>query len=462
MPGSFHGINVAGTALRAFQRGLDTVGHNVANVDTPGYSRQSVDLAAATPLDVRTGSAASLGMGVTVAGINRIKDGFLTAQRLDAASDMGRLEGGQSQLKSVEGAFLDTDGAGVSGKLDAFFSSWSKLASNPNEPARKIEVQASGRELAASIRTAYARTTSAGGETAVATGNAIADATKLTSHIAELNAQIVAARGAGASPNDLMDERDRAVQSLGGIVDVVTSEEPNGALAVSLGGITLVDAAGSRGFPQTYDAITGNLSDATYTYAVRGGSLKGLADTAASIRDVQGRLDTLANTLRSSANGLHATGVDANGNLGQNFFADVAPPLPQTGASDLRLDAAIESDPNAIRTGVTGASGDGSIALGLSRLKDDAPAALGGKTLSAYHRDLVADVGRAVKSRETGIDTQSAVIAAIDARASAVSGVSIDEELTDMLRLQRSYGAAAKVLSTMDDVTKTLIDLLQR
>ena len=462
MPGSFHGINVASTALRAFQRGLDTVGHNVANVDTPGYSRQRVDLSAATPLDVRTGSAATLGMGVTVAGISRIKDAFLTVQRLDAAGDMGRLEGGQSQLKSVEGAFLDTDGAGISGKLDAFFSAWSKLASNPNEPARKLEVQSAGSELAASIRTAYARVTSAGGETAVAAKNAIADATKLTTHIAELNSQIVAAKSAGTSPNDLMDERDRAIQSLGGIVDVTTGEEPNGALSVSLGGITLVDGAGSRGFPQTYDATTGSLSDGTYTYPVRGGALSGLSDTAATIRDVQGRLDTLANTLRSSANGLHASAVDANGVTGRNFFADVAPPLPQAGAADLRLDAAIAADPGAILTGVTGASGDGSIALGLSRLKDDAPAALGGKTLSAYHRDLAADVGRAVASRASGIETQTAVIAGIDARASAVSGVSTDEELTDMLRFQRSYGAAAKVLSTMDDVTKTLIDLLQR
>ncbi len=462
MPGSFHGIETASRALRAFQRGLDTVGHNVANVDTPGYSRQRVDLATSGAIDTRQGAAISLGTGVTIAGISRIKDAFLTAQRLEAAGDMGRLEGGGDQLKSVEAAFLDTNGQGVSDRLDVFFASWSKLASNPSEPARRVDVQSAGRELAASVRSAYRKVAGAGAETSAGIAGAIADATKLTARIAELNAGIVAAKAGGGSPNDLMDERDRAIGSLGGIVDVTTSEEPNGVLLVNLGGMNLVDGAGSRGFPQSYDPATGSLGDGTNAYAVRGGSLRGLKETADAIKGVQGRLDTLANTLRTATNGLHAGGITGAGATGQNYFGDVAAGLPQTGAADLALDAAVEADARNIATGVSGASGDGAIALGLSRLKDAGQAALGGATLSGYHRDLAADVGRTVAARRDGVLTQEAVIAGIDARAGAISGVSTDEELTDMLRLQRSYQAAAKVLSTMDDMTKSLIDLLQR
>lgn len=462
MPGSFHGIETSSRALRAFSRSLDTIGHNIANVDTPGYSRQTVGLATSAPLDVRSGSALSLGTGVTISGINRIRDAFLTAQAREAGSEMGRLDGGYSQLQSVEGAFLDTDGKGVGDALDSFFSAWSALASNPGETGRKLEVQSAGRELAARVRSTYARVTGAKAELVTSAKSELAEADRLTRKIGELNQGIVAAKANGASPNDLLDDRERAVQALGRIVDVTTGEDPNGALNVSVGGFAVVDAAGARGFPQTYDPVAGTLSDGANTYPVGSGTIRGITEANASLADFTGRLDTLANQLRTGANGLHATGVLAGGVPAGNFFGDVATGLPQTGAVDFALDAAVAADAGKIATGISGAAGDASIALGLSRLKDAPMAGLGGKTFVGFHRDLVGDVGRGVRNRDDARITGQAVLDGIEARALSISGVSVDEEMAEMLKVQRSFQAAAKALSMFDDMAGEIIGLLNR
>ncbi|RYG65501.1 hypothetical protein EON77_18465 [bacterium] len=259
-----------------------------------------------------------------------------------------------------------------------------------------------------------------------------------------------------------MDQRDQAVQSLSRIVEVKTGEDANGALNVSVGGLTVVDSAGARGFPQTFDPVQGTISDGTNTFSVGSGTIRGIAEANANLTNVAGRLDTLANTLRSSTNTLHATGVLTGGAAAGKFFADVAPGLPQTGAADFALDAAIAADPGKIATGISGAAGDSSIALGLSRLKESPLGGLGGKTIVAFHRDLVADVGRNVKSRDDARITGQAVLDGIEARAQSVSGVSVDEEMANMLRVQRSYQAAAKVLSMFDDMAGDIINLLNR
>lgn len=462
MPGSFHGIETASRALRAFSRSLDTIGHNLANVNTQGYTRQTVELSASHPLDVRSGTAMSLGTGVDIAGINRIKDAFLTQQALEATGDLGRLDGGHAQLRSVEGAFLDTEGRGIADGLDKFFASWSALASNPSQPGLKLEVQSAGRELAALVRSTYSRIQSAKTELGSSVKNELAEADKLAGQIAELNKGIVSARANGASPNDLLDDRDRAVAALGRIVEVKTSEDLNGALNVSVGGLTVVDAGGSRGFPQTYDPVSGTLSDGSNTFPVRSGTIRGLWEASQSLNDFSSRLDTMANTLRTETNTLHATAVLPDGSTAGNFFGDVLPPLPQTGAIDFGLDPAISADSNAIATGISGAAGDGSIALGLSRMKEQAIGGLGGKTFTAFHRDLVGDVGRSLSTRDEAKITGQAILDGIEARAQEVSGVSVDEEMANMLRVQRSYQAAAKVLSMFDEMTGEIIGLLNR
>lgn len=457
MPGAFHGIETASRALRAFQRQLDTIGHNVANVGTPGYTRQTVDLRATTPLDVRSGSAIALGTGVEVASINRIKAGFLTQQRDIAEAEGGRLDGGFSGLKSVEGLFLDTDGKGIGGDLDAFFAGWSKLASNPGEAGAKKEVQTTGRALALQVRTVAKGIAAARVGMAQEAKDAITDAEGLTKQIAALNVAIVGAKAKGETPNDLMDSRDGMVRSLSRLLGTTAIENQDGSVAVSLDGTSLVDGAGARPFPKTWDPATGTLTDGARTYTVTSGVLKGVAESDTQAASFLGRLDAFADNLRTAVNNLHRAGP-----LALPFFTDPAPPATGITAATLRLDAGVDADADKISTGASGDASDGSIALGLSRLKDTPIAALGGKTLGGYQKGIVTDIGRTLQSRTQSLDTHQAIVTQLDNRIQEVSGVSTDDEMAQMLKVQRSYQAAAKVLTMFDDNVGTLIGMLHR
>jgi flagellar hook-associated protein 1 FlgK len=170
-------------------------------------------------------------------------------------------------------------------------------------------------------------------------------------------------------------------------------------------------------------------------------------------------LDSIANELLTQINSVHATGTNPLGNTGVNFFNDSN---PQSGAIDLDLDAAIAADPDAIVSSVTGTPGDGGLALSLSRLRDQTIGALGGKTFGRYFQAMVSDVGTRVAYWESELQTQSAVSDQIDAQVQAVSGVSLDDEMANMLRFQRSYQAAAKALTIFDQIAEDLINMVRR
>ena len=155
MAGSFQGIEVSSRALRAFQRQLDTTGHNIANVNTKGYSRQTVDLVSTDPSQTIMGKLLNVGTGVNIASINRLKDQLLEARKLSVQGDQGRYETNLSNLEKVQATFLDVDGKGVSNSLDYFFNSWSALGSNPTSMAAKQQVQFAGSDLAKKVRNSF-------------------------------------------------------------------------------------------------------------------------------------------------------------------------------------------------------------------------------------------------------------------------------------------------------------------
>lgn len=458
MPSPFHGIDTATRALRAFQRQLDVTGHNIANVNTPGYSRQTVDLTPDEALLTSQGRMISLGAGVSISGVNRIRDSFLGARQLVVAGDAGRADLLHQTLSRVEAVFLEPAGSGVSDRLTRFFNSWSALAVNPGDAGLKMQVSQTGEELATGVRQLYTNLEALRQEQAGQIGATLEEVQKQVDLIGQLNEQIRAKQALGASPNDLMDLRDQALGALGQEIEIRTATFEDGTIAVFAGQLTLVDNGGARQVPTTWDATTGALQGGSITYPVGGGRLAGIFDALARTEGFQTRLDELANSLRTSVNGLHLAGVNSTGNP-VAFFNDAT---PQTGAADFALDAAIAADYTLISPGGTAAASDGSIALQISALRDADQSGLGSRTFSGFFGDLVGAVGREVQSARRELDTQTAIAAQVELQIQSVSGVSLDDEMANMLRFQRSYQAAAKALSVFDQMSETLIDMLRR
>lgn len=459
MPGAFHGISMASNALRAFQRALDVTGHNISNVDTRGYTRQVVEFRDNDPTKFWMGGVHALGNGVTIGSVNRIRDSFLEQRKLQATGDTGKYLQLADSLRNVQSLFLEPGGSGIADAMDKFYNAWSSLSSNPNEPTARMQVQQAGAALANRVRTTYGALNDQLTYTNQAITDTLSQVQNLSQHIAELNGQIRQKQAEGMLPNDLMDMRDQAVRDLGQLVDIHTYEQADGSVNVFMNQLTLVDNAGAVPTPMTFDTALGTISDSSGTFDVRSGKLRALFEAAEQIKTYQGNLDALANELRTQVNAIHSTGTNPLGNTGVNFFNDS---IPQSGAIDFNLDPSIAADPQAIVSSVTGNAGDGGLALSISRLRDESSAALGGITMSRYFDNVVSDVGRKTQYYEAQASTQLAMNDQIDRQIQSVSGVSLDDEMANMLRFQRSYQAAARALTIFDQVTEDLINMVRR
>jgi len=460
MPSPFMGIDIASRALRAFQYSLDVTGNNISNVNTKGYSRQTADLAQTDPTIFYSGQRISLGSGVTVSTVYRARDMFLQSRRLDAQAEQGRLDTLVTNLGQVDSTLLEPSDNGIGNALTSFFDSWSSLASNPNESASRSQVQMAGQTLASRIRDTYGRLQTLKTQFTSEVQTTFDAIDQLTSKIADFNAQIRAATAGGVTPNDLLDQRDLALQELSKLVNVTTHTFTDGSIAVYTGQLNLVDSSGASPIPRTYDAVAQTVSDGQFSYRLREGKLTGLFQTISAIASYQTQLDNLANSLRTQVNALHQTGVNnlTPATTGLNFFNDS---VPQNGAIDFDLSAEVKADPDAIAAGTTGKSGDGGLALILSQLRDTTVASLGNKTFNGYYTEFAASVGSAVDGYQTALSAKSAVLSQIDTQIQSISGVSLDDEMANMLRFQRSYQAAAKMLNIFDQVTDDLISMVR-
>ncbi len=462
MPSPFQGIDIASSALRAFQQALDVTGNNITNVNTPGYTREAVNFNQVVPTSFYSLSTLkALGQGVGVSSVNRIQDAFLAARQLTSSSDLGSATSYAGNLKQVESVVNETTGAGISNALDTFFNAWSALAANPNQQSLLTQVQQAGQTLADKVRGAYSDLANLGAQQTSNATAVVQSINKDTQTIADLNAKIRSAVAAGEQPNQLLDQRDQALQDLSSQININTVQMSDGSLAVYSSQFTLVDSGGSHSYPTNFDPATSTVSDANGTYSVRSGQLAGLFQAMNATAGYQSQLDTLANTLRTQVNALSKSGTNALGNTGVNFFNDSTPPAPQTGASDFDLDPAVKASALAISAGTTGNPGDGSLALSLSNLRNSTIAGLGNQTMSDYFTSVIGKIGTDSSFAQSALTTKTAVATQITNQIQSVSGVSLDDEMANMLRFQRSYEAAARALSVCDQTTQDLLGLIK-
>ena len=462
MPSPFQGIESSRRALNAFQRSLDTTGHNIANVNTQGYSRQRAELAVGIPTTYSAGRNINLGSGVNLVQISRARDTFLESRRQDINGDQGRSEAGLSLLERVQSSFLDVSGKGISSALDSFYNSWSSLANDPSATTNRQAVIASARDLATKVRTAYGDLKAVSDSQTKGVSDTIAQIQSYADQIGKLNSDIRANMAGGGLPNDLMDQRDQAVAELSKLVNIDTNLSSDNSLSVFVGSLPLVDQVGARQFPNNFNATTSTVNDGGATnWPISGGVLKGQFDGLGDVAQYMTQLDNLANTLRSQVNSLHQSGVTNSGAAGGFFFSDNAT-TPILGAANLYVDSAVEANPALLVTGTTSAVGDGTIATAMSKLRDQSVAGLGGQTTRSYFSTLLATVGRDIATAQNERDTAYALGEQVESQIQDVSGVNLDDELANLQQFQRSYQASAKVLSVMDETLGDLINMLKR
>ncbi len=461
MAGPFLGINMASQTLRSMQRALDTTGHNIANVNTVGYSRQTVDFSTLAPLDFYNQGWHTAGQGVGISGINRIRDQYLDASARNASSNLGKYSTLATGLGRIDQIYGEPSNTGIANALDGFFNAWSSLASAPSDVASRAAVRNAGQTLTDRIRSTYAGMGAEKTRTQTEIAATFSQIDSIANEIAQLNADIKRYSVSGHQANDLMDRRDLAVQNLSSLVNVSVERFEDGSYAVYAAGATLVDSAGARGFAKTYDAAAGTVSDGTMTYRVTGGSLAGHLSSLNSMNNQMASLDRLANTLRTEVNVLHMTGTNALGQTGIQFFNGTNAP-PQTGAIDFNLSTDVAASADGIAAGVTANPGDAGLALTFSKLRDVQIVGLSNQTFQGFYRSQINAVANEAAYYDMASETERSISTQIEQQQQSVMGVSIDDEMANMMRFQRSYQAAAKAMTIFDQVAEDLLAMVRR
>lgn len=459
---NFSPFEIGRRALRASQLGLAVAGQNIANVNTPGYSRQQVLLAASRG-DVSTKGL--VGSGVDIIGVRQFRDRFVESRLQTESSISGRLTAQRDALYPVDGVYSAAGSSDISASMNAFFGSFTALEANPSSLALRGDVVAKGQIMSNAFATTRARLVSIRSDTDVTVRDTVSQINTVSGQIADLNQRIAVVENSGGIASELRDQRNVLSRQIAELSGARVLETPDGMVNVTMAdGAALVTGIQATGI-KVVDGPNGmaSLLINGQPLAVADGRLRGIQDAMTLVNDQISSIDALASSVAERVNTLHTSGTDYNGIAGTAFFEATTPSDPIT-AANLQVAAAIKANPKlVVASPLASPTTSGTIAGAIGELLSDPNSQAGARTgsFSTIFNSIVGDAGRGVKSAEDALVTQQAILQQAIAQRDAVSGVSLDEEAISLLQFQKSYEAAARFLKIADDLTQTILSLGQ-
>lgn len=455
MPGLFQGLELGKRALLTHQFSLQTIGHNIANVNTPGYTRQRVRVNATYPEDSAVGQ---VGTGVTAIDVRHIRDLFLGEQFREATKSAGEWSYKHKSLTQIESMFNEPQDGSMNELLNNFWDSWSELATNSDSTNNRKLIVAQAEELINGIQQLAKKLNSLQASIDRDMQTMTQDVNRYARQIASLNQQIKTAEIGDERANDLRDARDLLTDELSRLIDVRTVEKDNGATIVYMGSMVIVDGSDSFAIDAETENVQGQpisrlvWKDNSYELKNIHGEMAGLMQS----RDVLipgylDQLNELARGLVEEVNAIHGAGYTADGDTGINFFDPNF-----TDALTIRLSSAVRDNINNIVAAST-PDGDNQVALQLSQLRDQAVLEDNTLTINDFYASLVGKLGVETNEAESFTSNFELLIQQIETSRQAVQGVSLDEEMANLVKFQHAYDAAARVITSMDQALDTVI-----
>lgn len=561
-------LNLTRTALASHQAAIQVTGNNIANVNTPGYTRQVAKLA--PNQDRRVGADLFAGTGVNVESITRAIDESLNSRLRGAVSD-GQSAGVFRQwIGRVEAAFNELSDEDLSTRLSTFFNSWSNLANKPQDPGLRQIVLQAGESVATWMRDLRSSLKSLAGDVDDRLKTATAEADSVARQVAELNRQITRTEGgSGGQANGLRDQRDQLLQKLSELANIQTKEQASGAVNVYVNSVPLVLEGTSRGVALREENVGGELVR-TVTFkaddgemAVTAGQLGGLSAAREAIGSTVDRLDELAGNLIFELNKVHAAGQGLEGHVTLQSSAAVSSltaPLSsddtqlafkptngsfvvhvknkQTGlttstlvqvnldglngddtslsslaatldgvaglnattagnrlnlsaesdalefsfsqdssgalaalgvntfftgrdAGDIAVNQTLKQRPGLLAAARNGEPADNQTALAIARLEGQSVAALGNISLKSGYQGMVNDLAARAARSQSDAEAADTVRETLAAQREALSGVSLDEEAVNLMKSQRAFQGAARVVAAVDEMLQTILAIVR-
>jgi flagellar hook-associated protein 1 FlgK len=468
-------LNAARSGMNAQQIAVQIASQNIANAQTAGYSRQRVELATTLETIFPYGT---IGTGVEIQTISRARDSLLDATYRENSGSSSKAETTSHSLMQIQQIFGEPSDNGLSASLDAFWSAWNDLASDPTSGAAKAAVRQTGNNISLTLNR-FARQLDQLDQTNRESMNAdVGQINVLARQIGQFNQQIVVAESNGNEAGDLRDARDRLLDQISDLTGGQIIERGGGTVAVYIGGRIVVDGTLVKSLEmQDGQPPTVVFTDNPTPLSNVGGSLGGKMDVSATrIPGVLARLDSLAAGLVTTVNAIHSAGKIYSGSppvasAAGNFF-DVTTPAPagtdpRLTARGMRLATTLTGPDKVAASGAAAAGpGNNDTATALAGLREQlvgfttaSGSPLSTLSIGSFFAETVGDLATETRYAEDDATVQKTIASSADARRQSVSGVSTDEELMNVVQHQHAYQAAARLVSVVDDMTQTLIDL---
>jgi flagellar hook-associated protein 1 FlgK len=483
MRSTFFGLEIGYRGLAAHQKSLDITGHNIANASTPGYSRQRGEITETDPFTYpgfnRPYSAGQIGTGVEVTSVLRIRDQLIDGQIQNETMLLGYWESRRDMLDQAELILNEPADSNIRTSVDKFWTALENLADDATSIPARSELRQQALAMTATIREDYAREAALRTDANQRIVNMVTDINKIATEIANLNDQIGKISALGDHPNDLMDKRDQLVEELSKMINIGYTTDSLNRIKVTVKGVDLVDGSIANKIntvlnPNDPGMVTlewenpGPQPKPPLPVEVTSGNLKGLLEIRdQEIPKILNDLNNFASTLIARVNALHSTGYGLDGSTGFNFFK---------GTNAMDIDLADELQDETINPGDStqmgllriacsdselGLPGNSKIIEAIYELKHLKIMNANTTTIGDFLGTFVNDIAEKSSIAKIKADHQALLIQNLDLRRESISGVSMDEEMTNMVKFQQGYNAAAKIISTMDEMLDVVINKLK-
>lgn len=455
MAGLSNILDIAKRGLMTQQVGISVTNHNVSNAGTEGYSRQRVNFEPSTPLKEPYGF---LGTGVTVGSIQRLREGFIDQQIRSVNNSLGQAAQQGQILSQIEAMLNEPSATGLGAMITGFFGSFQSLALNPEDAASRNAVVQSATALNNTFHRISADLRQLNNDLTPEISSRIDRINELTKEIWQSDQDIIALQAGGLDANDALDQRDNKVTELSKLVNIQVHQDSRGAITIDIGG-TLVESR--TGFTQLKVVSSGGQvqicsQDSSQPIDVNAGELGGILQMVNdTIPRYSSDLDTLAATIITRVNAVHSAGQGLGDPppTGNDFFAG-------TDAATISLSAAVTASMNNIAASSDGSPGDNAVARSIADIANESLLAGDTETISQFYNSLVSDVGASVQTASNAEQSQNLVMTQFQNQMNSISGVSIDEEMVNLLKFQKGFDAAAKVITAVNSMYQSILDMI--
>ncbi len=452
-------FNTAKETLLSNLTAINITSSNIANVNTSGYSRLRPIFGS-----VRQAAAGvdSLQVGVKITNVERIYDRYLEEQLVQQQQEVGYNNIREDLLGRVEEVFNESSVDGLNALMNQFWGAWSDLSADPSGKGERDVLASVAGSLASAFRQYAGALESLQSDANEGVSDQVSQLNAYLADMAVLNQQVVQSETGGMSADNLKDQRAELMNTIGALADIQYFEDADGGVNIFLSnGTPLVQ--GATTFPLTvkdnpdnsnlYNVVAVSEPDVSLNNAIDGGKIGGFLE----IRDVRipeylKELDAVASALIAAVNNAHQGGYDVDGNAGVAFF------LPATTAEGMVLNPVIEADSGKIAASAT-VNGDGDKARSIATLQDELLMSGGRVTIASYYSSFLASVGQDAVEAARAAERQGMISSQLLSQRESVAGVSLDEEMLNLIKYQAGYNAAGKLCGVVNEMLDTLMTL---